>query len=135
MANERILVVDDEANIVHLCTRVLTRHGYLVEGTTSGREAIARLATEARPAGMGFDLLLVDIKMPDIDGLTVLRRGREIDPHLAAVVVTGCGTLANASEALHAGAQRFLLKPFASRDLLLAVEQTLRQRQSDLLLF
>jgi two-component system NtrC family sensor kinase len=128
VTNERILVVDDEAKIVRLCVEVLTLHGYTAQGTTSGREAIARLEAEARLQGEGFHLLVVDIKMPDVDGLTVLRRGREMDPHLAAVVITGYGTLDSAIEALHAGAQRFVLKPFQSRDLLLSVEEALAQR-------
>lgn len=131
MSYERILIVDDEAHIVHLCTRVLTVHGYAVEGITSGQEAIARLEAELRPQGEGFHLLVVDIRMPDVDGLTVLRRGRELDPLLAAVVITGYGTLDSAIEALHAGAQRFVLKPFESQDLLLTVEEALAQRRKE----
>ncbi len=132
MAGERILVVDDEAHIVHLCTKLLTQHGYAVEGVTNGREAIARLEAEARPLGVGFHLLVVDIKMPGIDGLTVLRRGQELDPNLAAIVITSYGTLDSVIEALHAGTQRFLLKPFERHELIQAVEETLLHRYKKL---
>jgi len=128
MAGERILIVDDEVHITHLCTKLLTQHGYAAEGVTNGRQAIARLEAEARPLGIGFHLLVVDIKMPGIDGLTVLRRGRELDPHLAAIVITGYGTLDSVIEALHAGTQRFLLKPFDNHELIRAVEETLLHR-------
>ncbi len=131
MTNERILIADDEANIVDLCTKLLVLTGYRVEGTTRGREAIARLEAALRSQDGGFDLLLVDIKLPDVDGLTVLRQGRELDPNLATVVITGYGALESAIEALHAGAQQFVAKPFGSRELLLAIEEALAQRRKE----
>ena len=85
MADERILVVDDEPQVVQFCTRALTQQGYRVQGANNGGEALACLEAEGR-SGAGFDLLVVDIKMPDVDGLTVLRRARELDPNLTAVV-------------------------------------------------
>ncbi len=130
MPQARILVVDDEISIVELCTGLLDLHGYAVQGVTSGREAIALLESEASRGGI--DLLITDIKIPDTDGLTVLRRGRELDPYLAVVVITGYGTLETAIEAMHAGAQRFVLKPFSTDDLLQAVEETLEQRRKEL---
>ncbi len=125
MASESILVADDEPSIVQLCERILTGEGYIVQGVTSGHDAIAWLEAER------FDLLLVDIKMPDVDGLTVLRRGREIDPQLTAVVITGHTTMENAIATLHAGAHRLVLKPFSSVELLPAVRDALAQRRSD----
>ncbi|HFD40667.1 MAG TPA: response regulator, partial [Anaerolineae bacterium] len=129
MSQERILIVDDEVTIVELCTEVLKLHGYAVRGVTSGREAIALLESEF-PHG-GFDLLITDIKIPDVDGLTVLRRGRELDPYLASVIITGYGTIETAIEALHAGAQRFVLKPFDTDDLSEAVEEALDLRRKE----
>jgi two-component system NtrC family sensor kinase len=131
MAGERILIVDDEVHITHLCTKLLTQHGYAAEGVTNGREAIARLEAEARPLSVGFHLLVVDIKMPGIEGLTVLRRGRELDPHLAAIVITDSGILARVVQALPVGPQRFLLKPFHDHELIQAVEETLLYRHRE----
>jgi PAS domain S-box-containing protein len=125
MAGEKILVADDAPDIVGLCERVLSRKGYAVRGVTSGQEAIARL--EAEP----FDLLVVDIKMPDVDGLTVLRRGRAIDPRLTAVVITGHTTLENAIATLHAGAHGLVLKPFRGTELISAVRDALSQRNAE----
>jgi len=127
MVGERILVVDDKAH-TYLCTKLLTQYGYAAEGVTNGDEAIARLEAEACPLGVGFHLLVVGIAMPDMDGLAVLRRGQELDPNLAAIVITNYGTLDSVIEALHAGTQRFLLKPFDSHELIQAVEETLLHR-------
>jgi signal transduction histidine kinase len=125
MTDERILVVDDEPQIVRLCTQVLTELGYVVQGAHSGMKALARLEAEA------FDLLIVDIKMPGVDGLMVLRQARELDPNLTAVVITGFATMDRAIEALQAGARGFILKPFGSDELVSAVEVALIQRQKE----
>jgi signal transduction histidine kinase/DNA-binding response OmpR family regulator len=125
MANERILVVDDEHHIVRLCTEVLTSLGYTVEGVTDGLQALARLQTET------YDLLVVDVKMPNIDGLAVLRQGRELDPNLTTIVITGYGTMDRAIEALHAGARGFIPKPFDYDQLTAAVQEALAQRRKE----
>jgi signal transduction histidine kinase len=122
MTSERILVVDDEPQIVRLCTQILTELGYAVQGVKSGLEALARLKAET------FDLLVVDIKMPDVDGLVVLRQARDLDPNLTAVVITGFATMDRAIEALQAGARGFILKPFGFDELVSAIEGALIQR-------
>jgi PAS domain S-box-containing protein len=122
---EKILVVDDEPSVVQLCLRVLTQRGYDARGLTSGRETIAFLESEP------VDLLVVDIKMPDVDGLAVLRHARELYPDLAAVIITGFATLSSAVEALHAGAHRFVLKPFGVEEFAQAVQETLEQWHRD----
>ncbi len=131
MANERILVAGDETPIIHLCAQLLTQHGYAAEGVADGRDAIARLEAETHPLGVPFHLLVVDIQMPDADGLAVLRRGRELDPHLAAIVITDSATLARVVQALPVGPQRFLLKPFHNHELIQAVEEVLLHRRKE----
>ncbi|HFD38980.1 MAG TPA: response regulator [Anaerolineae bacterium] len=125
MSVERILVVDDEAYIVQLCTHILEEQGYRVEGTTSGMEALVMLETQA------YDLLVVDVRMPNIDGLTILRHGKQLYPDLTAVVITGYASLDKAIEALQAGARGFVLKPFDFEQFLSAIEQALAQRRRE----
>jgi signal transduction histidine kinase/DNA-binding response OmpR family regulator len=125
MAGERILVVDDEPRIVRLCTQILTEQGYVVQGVNSGMEALTQLRAEA------FDLLVVDIKMPDVDGLLVLRLARDLDPNLTAVVITGSATMDRAIEALQAGARGFILKPFGYDELISTIERALIQRRKE----
>ncbi len=122
---ERILVVDDEEHIVQLCMRFLEGQGYRVEGTTSGIEALVLLETYS------FDLLVVDIRMPQVDGLTVLRHGKQLQPDLTAIVITGYASLDKAIEALQAGARGFVLKPFDFDQFTTAIEDALERRRRE----
>lgn len=123
MPPERILVVDNEPHIVRLCIQILSDMGYMVRGSGDGLAALASLREEP------VDLLLVDIKMPGIDGLELLRQARELDPNLTAVVITGYATMDRAIAALRAGARGFVLKPFDLKDLSVAVEEALARRR------
>ena len=125
MTAVRVLIVDDEPSIVSLLARSLQARGYQVRSAAGGQEAIALLESES------FDLLIVDLKMPDVDGLTVIRRGKELDPYLAVLVITGFVTLDSVLQALYAGAQAFVLKPFGPQELLDAVDRTLTRRQQE----
>lgn len=125
MSGERILVVDDEPLVLETCMRALTGAGYQVYGAAGGREALAWLEQEH------YDLLLLDIKMPDVDGLTVLQQAREFDPDATAVIITGYGTMEIAIGALRAGAKDFLQKPFVPTELLAVVSQGLEQRRQE----
>jgi signal transduction histidine kinase/CheY-like chemotaxis protein len=123
MPPERILVVDNEPHIVRLCVQILSEMGYAVRGSGDGLAALASLREDP------VDLLLVDIKMPGIDGLELLRQARELDPNLTAVVITGYATMDRAISALRAGARGFVLKPFDLKDLSRAVEEALARRR------
>ena len=125
MANERVLIVDDEQEIVRLCAVILAGEGYVTEGVSSGWEALMRLEAEA------FDLLIVDIKMPEMDGLELLRRARDLEPNLTTIVITGYATMDRAIEALNSGARRFVLKPFGVEELLSAVEDAMAQKRRE----
>jgi two-component system, sensor histidine kinase and response regulator len=110
-----IFVIDDDDVMLLSCRRVLEHDGYEVETFDNGQEGIARLQ-EARP-----QLLLVDLKMPEFDGLQVIARVRAIDPDLVIAVITGYATIATAVEAMKAGAYDFLPKPFTPDELRLVV--------------
>lgn len=125
MANERILIADDESQIVQVCVQMLSDYGYRVWGVTSGQEAAACL--EAEP----YDLLVIDIRMPEVDGLTVLRWGLSLDPNLTCVVITGYATMDRVIEAMNSGARGFLLKPFGMEEFLGTVETALAQRRKE----
>ncbi|MCB0163392.1 MAG: response regulator [Anaerolineae bacterium] len=122
MANERILIVDDEKGVVRSCTRILEREGFDVSGRTESSQVPDLLRQET------FDLLLTDIKMPKIDGLKLLKIAKEIDPHLTVVLITGYGTMEDAIEAISLGAQGFLMKPFEPEDLIGTIKENLRRR-------
>jgi DNA-binding response OmpR family regulator len=108
----RILVVDDEPQIVQLCVKILNRAGHVVEGTTQGEDALRLLESGS------VDLLVVDYKMPGLHGFEVIRRARALHPALKAVMITGHGTREVVGEALGGGLQGVLVKPFTPDELL-----------------
>ena len=118
-ARERVLVADDEPAILEVCLRVLQRRGYEVTGVSNGRRALAQFASGS------YDLVLTDIKMPDLDGLELLRKVKESHPDTPVVLITGYGNLETAMQAVRLGAGGFLLKPFHASELLHAVEEAL----------
>ena len=120
MESVSILVVDDEPGIALLCARVLKRAGYEVLSETNPRTAIDYLGHNR------VDLLLVDIRMPEVDGFDVISRAKRSQPDIAVLVMTGFGTVETAIRALRQGVDGLLLKPFERGDeLISAVEQAL----------
>ena len=121
MTAKRILVVDDEPHVVKACARILELEGFEVRGAAGGAEAIDLYQSE------GFDLALVDLKMPDVDGLQVLTAIREYAPSAAVVIFTAYGTKENVVEALRLGACEFLEKPLSAKTLIGTVRHILER--------
>ena len=119
----RVLVVDDEPDMVDNCVRILRRAGYRCLSTTDPHRALTLLESE-RP-----DLLLTDLKMPEVDGLTLLRRAHELDPALPVIMITAFATIESAVAAIKDGAFDYLPKNFSVDELTLVVERALRQRR------
>src|SRR5919204_3279736 len=120
----RVLIVDDEPDVVANWSRVLERDAYVCLAATDGAHALALLDAE-RP-----DVVITDLQMPRVDGLAVLRRALELDPDMPVVVITGHGTVQSAVEAMRTGAFDYLLKPLPSNDTLrLVVERAVARRQ------
>ena len=127
----RILVADDEPSMRELLSIVLRREGYEVLLAASGAEAVRVL--ERRHV----DLLISDLRMPDMSGVDVLRAGKQADPELSAIVVTAYASTETAVEAMRLGACDYLTKPFDVDELKILVRNTLergRLRQENVLL-
>jgi DNA-binding NtrC family response regulator len=119
----RVLVVDDEPDMVDNCVRILRRAGYRCLSTTDPERALAMIESD-RP-----DLVLTDMKMPALDGLAVLRRTHEVDPSVPVIVVTAFATIESAVAAIKEGAFDYLPKNFSVDQLILTIERALRQRR------
>jgi DNA-binding NtrC family response regulator len=119
----RVLIVDDEADMVDNCVRILGRADYDGRGTTDPHEALTMVESE-RP-----DLLITDLKMPGMDGMELLRRAREVDPTLPVIVITAFATIESAVAAVKEGAFDYLPKTFTVEQLRVAVARALRQRE------
>jgi signal transduction histidine kinase len=124
METIKVLVVDDEPGIAALCKRILSRAGYDVTSLTDPRVAIEHLQVHR------VDLLVVDIRMPEVDGFDVISRAQMVQPDIAVLVMTGFGTVETAIRALRQGVDGLLLKPFEKSDeLLSSVRQVLTDNQ------
>jgi two-component system response regulator HydG len=126
VSRARILIVDDEPDMVENCARILGRAGHTCVTTTDPRAALAALESEPP------DLLITDLKMPELDGMELLRRAREADPALPVIMVTAFATIESAVAAIKEGAFDYLPKTFSVDQLSVAVDRALRHRDVQL---
>ena len=120
---ESILVVDDESGVRTSLSGILGDEGYAVETLETGEACLTALETRR------YDLILLDVWLPGIDGLETLSRLRETDPEVPVVVISGHGNIETAVKAVRQGAQDFVEKPLSLEKTLLAVRNALRQRK------
>ncbi len=120
---EAVLIVDDESGVRASLAGILGDEGYLVQAVESGEAGLAALERKR------FDLLLLDVWLPQMDGLETLARVRTLDPELPVVVISGHGNIETAVKAVRMGARDFVEKPLSLEKTLLVVKNTLRQRR------
>lgn len=118
----RVLIVDDEANMRWILKEALAAVGYEVEVATGGQEALSEMGR--RPA----DLVLLDLKLKGMDGLTTLRRLMERWPDTVVIILTAYGTVATAVEAMQLGAADYLRKPFDVEEIIFKLQRALERR-------
>jgi NADH-quinone oxidoreductase subunit E/NADP-reducing hydrogenase subunit HndA len=117
MAEPKILIVDDEVVVIKSAERVLKAEGYHVEGALGGREAIKKIG-EA-----GYDLVFTDLKMPEVDGITLIRWIKKTKPSIGIVIITGYPSQETIKEALELGIIDYVPKPFTPSVLLDVTER------------
>ena len=118
-----ILVVDDDSTLRKNISTFLIRQGYTVDSAATGRDGIAALERN-RP-----DVALIDLFLPDIDGLELLSRLRAVEPQILVVIMTGAGSVQAAVDAMKAGANDYLSKPLILKELGLLLAKLLRSQQ------
>ncbi len=121
----RVLVVDDEPKLGGVVAQMLELDRHAVVRAGSGREALARLGAES------FDVVVTDLRMPEVDGLAVLRAARALSPAPEVVLMTAYGTAESAVEAMKAGAADYVMKPFSMDELRLRVGRLAAQRAAE----
>ncbi|MFI5398149.1 MAG: sigma-54-dependent transcriptional regulator [Candidatus Binatia bacterium] len=122
-APARMLLVEDEPNMVRTLAKILERKGYIVDAAGSGEEALDRLSVAS------YDLVITDLNMPVMDGMQLLREMRERRFSPAIIVLTGHGTIQSAVEAMKLGAGDYLIKPCHPEELLMVAARLLEFRQ------
>jgi len=118
-----ILVVDDDPSIRKVLTAILEEKGYTVETAENGRDAIRRSKTRF------YNLALIDIRLPDMEGVKLLTEMKETKPKMAKIIITGYPSLQNAVEALNKGADAYIIKPLDIDKTLATIEEHLEKQR------
>ena len=119
----RILIVDDDPTVRESHKAVLMESGYLVDVAENAKEAIAKSKAKL------YDLALVDLRLPDMDGTDLLTAMRETVPKMAKIIITGYPSLENAVAAVNRGADGYVVKPYTMQDLLRKIKEQLQKQQ------
>jgi DNA-binding NtrC family response regulator len=119
----KILVIDDEKTVCDGCRLILGDQGYEVDACQTGRRGLDLLL------GGGYDAALVDMKLPDIHGLEIIRSLKKEQPDTNAIVMTGYSSVENAVDAMKLGAFDYLSKPFSDEELVIAVKRAVENRR------
>jgi DNA-binding NtrC family response regulator len=119
----RVLLVDDERQLRHVLTALLSDHGHVVTAAQSGEEAV-ELASRAKP-----EIMLLDLTLPGMSGLDTFTRLHEHFPTAGCIFLTAYGTIRSAVDAMRAGGDDYLTKPFDNDELLIAVDRVLEMRR------
>jgi DNA-binding NtrC family response regulator len=123
VAAARILVVDDEPLVTKGCRRILADAGYQVDTAATGQEGLNRAFGES------FDLVMADLKLPDADGMDLVRALRSERPETRIVIITGYGSVPSAVEAVKLGVSDYIEKPFTPEQVTEAIGRALQEDQ------
>lgn len=121
----RILVVDDDKSVRKVLTTILEDEGYSVESVGTAKKAIERTRRRF------YNLALIDIRLPDMEGIELLTKMKDTKPKMRKIIITGYPTLQNAVEAVNRGADAYILKPFNMENVLKTIEEELRKQQEE----
>ena len=121
--NGRILIADDEDIVVRSCLRILSKGDYEIETASDGLSALAKVHENS------YDVLILDIKMPKMDGMELLQRVKEAQPDVDVIMITGLHDIETAVKAMKMGALDYLPKPFEPDELKMVVERAFERRR------
>jgi len=121
----RILIVDDDENVRKVLATILEEEGYAVESADTAKKAIEKSRRKF------YNLALIDIRLPDIEGTELLTRMRDTTPKMRKIIITGFPTLQNAMEALNRGAHGYILKPFDIEKVLETIKEELKKQSEE----
>jgi DNA-binding NtrC family response regulator len=121
----RILVIDDDENIRSVLTAILEDEGYTVETADTAKKGIEKSEKEF------YNLALIDVRLPDMEGTELLAKIRETKPKMRKIIVTGYPTLQNAVAAVNKGADAFIMKPFDVDKILQTIKEQLQKQKEE----
>ena len=123
----KILLVDDEMTLGKGLEKILTKEGYTVDYATTGQGALDYFGQKP------YDLLVADLRLPDIDGMEVVKRAKGKNPELPVIIITGYGSVPSAVGAMKIGVFDYLSKPFTKNEFVDSVQGALKERYGPML--
>ena len=121
----RILIVDDDESIGKVLATILEDEGYTVDIAENGEKAIKKSEEEF------YNLALIDIRLPDMEGIELLTKVRDTTPKMRKIIITGYPSIQNAIEAVNRGADAYLVKPFDMDKVLTTIKEQLRKQKEE----
>ena len=121
----KILIIDDDDNIRKVLVAILEDEGYDVESVGTAKEAIERAKERF------YNIALIDIRLPDMEGIELLTKIRDTTPKIRKVILTGYPTLQNAVDAVNKGANAYILKPFDVGEVLKTIKEQLQKQKQE----
>jgi DNA-binding NtrC family response regulator len=122
---DRILIVDDDEDIRTVLTAILEDEGYIVESVGTAEKAIAKTGKKF------YNLALIDVRLPDMEGIELLTRMKDATPKMRKIIITGYPTLQNAVEAVNRGADAYVIKPFNMEKTLRTIKEELKKQEEE----
>ncbi len=123
--NARIIIIDDDKSIRQVLKTILEEEGYVVDTADTGKEAVLKTNEKA------YNLALIDIRLPDIEGIDLILKIKDTTPRMRKIIVTGYPTIQNAMEAVNRQADAFILKPFDVERVLQTIREQLMKQDEE----
>jgi DNA-binding NtrC family response regulator len=125
LGESRIIIIDDDESIRKILVTILEEEGYEVDTASTGKEAIQK--TNERV----YNLALIDMRLPDIEGIDLLLKIKDTTPRMRKIIITGYPTIQNAMEAVNRQADAFILKPFDMEKTLQTIREQLKKQDEE----
>jgi DNA-binding NtrC family response regulator len=123
--NGRIIVIDDDESIRKTLTMILGEEGYVVDTASTGKEGIEKTSEKV------YNLALIDMRLPDIEGIDLLLKTKDTTPRMRKIIITGYPTIQNAMAAVNREADAFILKPFDMESVLQTIREQLKKQDEE----
>ncbi|MEM3384165.1 MAG: response regulator [Nitrososphaeria archaeon] len=123
-SKKRILIIDDDKYVQQVFTRILEKQGYIIECAETGQEAIEKFQNQK------YDIALIDVKLPDINGVDLISKMHTMHPEIIKIAITGFPSLEDSTKLIDRGACAYIVKPIKPEELIQIISEKLREKSN-----